>query len=68
MLSSVQSVPTQTYSKNPSSWSVIRYRTDNRELLNFPLMEELRPTTFFSSVKNIRLRPLKFENTKMEIV
>jgi hypothetical protein len=68
MLSSVQSVPTQTYSKNPSSWSVIRYRTDNRESLNFPLMEELRPTTFFSSVKNIRLHPLKFENTKMEIV
>ena len=64
MLSSVQSVPTQTYSKNPSSWSVIRYPTDNRELLNFPLMEEFRPTTFFSSVKNIRLRPLKFENTK----
>ena len=50
--------------KNPSSWSVIRYRTDNRESLNFPLMEELCPTTFFSSVKNIRLRPLKFENTK----
>ena len=68
MLSSVQSAPTQTYSKNPSSWSVIRYCMDNRESLNFPLMEELRPTTFFSSVKNIRLRPLKFENTKMEIV
>jgi hypothetical protein len=68
MLSSVQSVLTQTYSKNPSSWSVICYRTDNRESLNFPLMEELRPTTFLSSVKNIRLRPLKFENTKMEIV
>jgi len=37
---------------------------DNRESLNFPLMEELRPTTFFSSVKNIRLHLLKFENTK----